>query len=128
MVTSRAAPPLLDGSQGCRSRCLASARDAVSPPAAERPEVGAELAGVAKLRSGAVLLELEVLDDVRDRPPDEAEVDAARPLEANGLERGRDGTPDLREVLGEHHVFAALDHVQLGSRGRAGFARGSAPP
>jgi hypothetical protein len=51
--------------------------------------------------------------DVRDRAADEPEGHPLGRLEAHGLERRRDERADRREVLGENHLLAALEHAQL---------------
>ena len=68
--------------RNCRQRVthggLPAQGDAPPPPAAERPEVCAELAGVLELGSLRRLAQLEPLDDVRHAAANQAEVDALR--------------------------------------------------
>src|SRR5262249_8324674 len=52
--------------------------DAFSPPAPERPEVGAELTAVLQLGSGLRLAQEELLGDVWHRASNEPEGDAVR--------------------------------------------------
>lgn len=88
-------------------------RDAVPPGAAEGPQIGPELTSVGQARARLRLLERELLDHVRNRPPDQAEPDPFGTLENHPLDRDRDVSPDGRAVGGEHHPGRALEDLDV---------------
>jgi hypothetical protein len=84
------------------------------PPAAELPEVGAELALIGEPCRPGVVVESEPLDDVGHRTSQVPECDHLRGLEADGLDRGRDHSPpQQRAVCREDHVAAPFEHLDL---------------
>ena len=93
---------------------LPLACDRPAPRPADGPEVGAELAHVRELGATAVdRAKLEVLLRVRDRPAEQAEVDAARAVEADGLDgHGRDRA-DARAVGRDDLIRPPLEHGHL---------------
>src|SRR6266498_594840 len=83
------------------------------PPAADPPEVGAELALPGQLGPGRDGGQPKGLRDVWHGAAHQPEVDTAWALEADGLDGGRHETTHSSEVRGQDHVRAALPHLQL---------------
>jgi hypothetical protein len=78
-----------DALEGGPDGRLPRGRDPVGPPLARDTEVGTELAGIVKPGRAVVLGEREFVGDVGHRAPDEPEADHVRPVEGDGLQRGR---------------------------------------
>src|SRR6476469_370539 len=97
-----------DARERLRHGALPGPRDELAPPAANAPQVGAQLAPVLELRPAIHLSQFEGLEHVRDRAAHEPKGDALRSLESNRL-HGRSGqtAAEGREVLREDHVGAA---------------------
>src|SRR5438034_449558 len=78
---------LADGPQGLLHRAFPRRGYAIAPPPSELPKVGAELAGIAQLRSVRRGAQLVALDHVRHRPAHQSKRDAVGSLEADRLDR-----------------------------------------
>ena len=110
----RAAPPRCGCRPATRDRPLPGRRHDRSPPGAERPEVGAQLAAILERRLTPAGAQLVALDDVRTGPlTSRNETDRGRSKRTvSTVVTVRPGATG-REVRGEDQIGAALDHLQL---------------
>ena len=71
-----------------------------------------------------MVVEVELLGDVWDRPADEAEADPVRAVELDRLHsRGDQAAADRGAVRGEHEVGAAFEDADLVGQGPRGSAQ-----
>jgi len=93
---------------------LPAARHGCAPALPKPPAIGAQFTAVLQAGSASLLGQREFFDDVRHRASDQTKVDSLGRSEADGFDGlRRQATMDRREVGGQDHVAALLQHPDL---------------